>query len=363
MKILVLCEDYPNPNGGISMMFVHTRNVEYAKHHKITVLNFRANEKYEIDGIEVITERDYKERGDKYDLVIAHAANLKHHYKFLKNNKPDKIVFVFHGHEVLNINKTYPAPYSYVKDSAIKRILQNAYDKYKCRVWRKFFTKNQDKCTFIFVSEWMKNQFEKWVMPTGFFTDKVFITYNGISEIFEKNSYDIDSEKIYDSITVRGNLDGSKYCVDLVCDIARANPSMKFCLIGRGAFFNHFPKPDNVEWINSGMKHKEIAEYLDKSKCALMPTKTDAQGLMACEMASYGIPLITSDIDVCHEIFDDFTNVAFIKNDDISNFSEVYCDLVGNYKGAVKNSKYYKTNTIQNELDIIANIVGGGSDK
>ena len=34
-----------------------------------------------------------------------------------------------------------------------------------------------------------------------------------------------------------------------------------------------------------------------------MPTRADAQGVMACEMATFGIPLITSNIDVCKEVF------------------------------------------------------------
>ena len=43
MKILVLCADYPDLNGGISLNYVHTRNVSYITKWKVdvTVLNFR----------------------------------------------------------------------------------------------------------------------------------------------------------------------------------------------------------------------------------------------------------------------------------------------------------------------------------
>ena len=44
--------------------------------------------------------------------------------------------------------------------------------------------------------------------------------------------------------------------------------------------------------------------------------RADAQGVMACEMATFGIPLITSNIDVCKEVFEGFENVAFIDNND-----------------------------------------------
>ena len=47
-----------------------------------------------------------------------------------------------------------------------------------------------------------------------------------------------------------------------------------------------------------------------------MPTRTDAQGLMMCEMAAFGIPLITSNIPVCHvpAILKYTRNVYYIGN-------------------------------------------------
>jgi hypothetical protein len=45
-----------------------------------------------------------------------------------------------------------------------------------------------------------------------------------------------------------------------------------------------------------------------------MPTKLDAQGVMMCEMAYYGIPILVSDLPVCREMLNDFDNVKFIDN-------------------------------------------------
>lgn len=53
---------------------------------------------------------------------------------------------------------------------------------------------------------------------------------------------------------------------------------------------------------------------LNSYKYALMPTRLDAQGVMMCEMAVYGIPTIVSDIAVCHEMLDSYPNVLFIDN-------------------------------------------------
>ena len=59
-----------------------------------------------------------------------------------------------------------------------------------------------------------------------------------------------------------------------------------------------------------------------------MPTRTDAQGLMMCEMASIGIPLITSDIPVCHESLGNFNNVAMINNENYNlNLEEILNSL------------------------------------
>ena len=86
-----------------------------------------------------------------------------------------------------------------------------------------------------------------------------------------------------------------------------------------------------------------------------MPTRTDAQGLMACEMASFGIPLITSNIPVCHEIFDDFKNVLFINNDEHINLKS----LIKGFKTdkVVKNSKYFQENTCAHEIEIFKEIL------
>lgn len=80
---------YNNPsfgyNGNVALMYVHTRNLYYAeKGYDVVVLNFRATKGYCFQGIPVITINDYKNSKDKYQLLIVHAANLKHHYRFLK---------------------------------------------------------------------------------------------------------------------------------------------------------------------------------------------------------------------------------------------------------------------------------------
>lgn len=85
-----------------------------------------------------------------------------------------------------------------------------------------------------------------------------------------------------------------------------------------------------------------------------MLTRRDTQGVMSCELATYGIPLITSDIPVCHEIFDDFEHVYYLNND-LRNIDLLTLCLE---RVAVKrnNIKYYKfnyENTVKKEEEII----------
>ena len=171
--------------------------------------------------------------------------------------------------------------------------------------------------------------------------------------MFEKESYGKTAERKYDFIIIRGNLDGSKYGVDIATELARNNPQYRFLLIGKGQFYQHYARPDNLEWINN-----VIVQYMNQAKCALMPTRQDTQGLMTCEMATYGIPTITSDIPVCHEICDAFDNVKLIDN---SNTALDLTPLLDELQKGVpypKNPQYFAENTIGKEIALFEKLAG-----
>ena len=354
MRILVLVENYPNNDGGVSLMYVHTRNKYYVNNGlNVQVLNFSAKISYEKDGISVITKEEYKIKQEKYDILILHAANLKHHYQFLKQYGGNftKFIFFYHGHEILRINETYSKPYPYVSKSRIKSLLQNCYDSIKLSVWRKYLPKVKDKSYFVFVSKWMYDEFFKFTkIPEKLLEGKTFIAYNCVGELFEKESYDATAAKKYDFVTIRGMLDDSKYAVDIVNRLAFNTPEAKFVLVGKGEFFSHYKKAPNLEWCNRTMSHREIIDLLQQARYALMPTRTDAQGLMMCEMAALGIPVITSDIPVCHEVFDGFKGAFFIDNNDENRSLDSYLSLSVE---CGKDTRYFMKNTIGKELEII----------
>ena len=165
-KILVVVMAYPDNNGYVGLMYVHSRNLFYKKNgYSVTVLNFKAQEDYVYDGINVITYNTYCNYSGCYNICILHAANIRKHYIFLKKygNRFEHLIFFFHGHEVLKINEVYSKPYNYIRNNKIKEKGQDLYDTFKLNIWRKYFERNYKKIHFVFVSNWMYENFLKYV--------------------------------------------------------------------------------------------------------------------------------------------------------------------------------------------------------
>lgn len=359
-EILVLAQDYPNNNGGVSLMYIHVRNKYYSDHGiDVTVLNFEAKDNYEIDNIKVITEDTYRKKNSKYDIVIAHASNIRNHYRFLKKygKRFERMIFFFHGHEIVMINEVYPKPYDYMKQNGCLRInAQNFYDRLKLSLWHKYYPKVAYKSDFVFVSNCLHNEFQKYVkLADSDLCGNVNIINNSVGKMFEENSYKYEGEKQYDFITIRNNMDSSTYCIDLVCHLAENNPDFKFLIIGKGNIFKHINKPNNITWIDEFLHHREMLDYINKAKCALMLTRRDTQGVMSCELVTYGIPLITSDLPICREIFSDISNVAFIKNStEKVDLRQTYKELLS-IRNEQKVQKFSYQNTVKKEELLIVN--------
>lgn len=357
-KVLVLVSYYPNSKGGIALMYVHVRCQAYARQGiAVEVLNLSAQQEDLVDGIRVITLDQYRLLPvDAYDTLVLHAANVRQHLRFLKRfgDRFRRHIFFFHGHEVLRINAVYAKDYPYLHKGRLKLWLQDLYDTYKLRVWHRYFVNNAEKTIFVFVSQWMKDEFLKWTkVPPSLLAGRSHIIYNAINQVFESGRWDAQSSKDYDFITIRGTWDGAKYAVDVVNQLARLNPGLRFLLVGKGHFFQHYEKADNLELLETHLAPRDMLSYLNLARAALMPTRTDAQGLMMCEMASFGMPLVTSDIPVCQEVLGDFANVALIENDNPpDNLAQVLQNLEANYQGQI-NRKFFAQHTVDEEVRLL----------
>ncbi len=363
MKILELCGGYPDNNGSSALSYVKVRNHYYKEEgvKDIVVLNFSSPEgSYIMDDVKVISLKFYENYYSNmhFDLLVCHAPNLRNHYLFLRKYQKrfPVVVFFFHGHEVLSIKKEYPKPYPYLKGRVLKRFFSPLYDKLKFRVWNNYFSKQSDNVHLIFVSEWIRAKFEEYVgVKLVNLRAQNHLIYNGVSRRFEKDSYNVSTPKFYDFITIRSNIDDPKYAVDVVNNLAWKNPQYKFLLVGKGNFFSYKEKAKNIEQIERYLTPDEVVDLLNKTKCGLMPTKNDTQGIMACEMATFGMPLITSDIDVCKVVFEGFKNVAFISNNDYNlNLSAVVTKI---RPCSSKNDKFFYNNTIVKEVIFLKSLL------
>lgn len=364
MKILVLCSNYPDVEGKTGGMFFHVRNLYYQDNGaNVHVLNFSADQNYIKDGIDVFSFEYFENTlvYEDYDILICHAPHISHHYRFLKkySTKYKNIVFIFHGNEAFKTKVILPKEYSFMNNNNFYSTLKrNIKDEVKLYLWRKLFEKLAYKSQFVFVSNWMREQFYRFTkINRNLLIDRNHVIYNSIGKPFEENVYDKDKSKRYDFITIRNNLDGAKYGIDIVNNLAKSNTNYKFLIIGKGDFFKHVDKAKNIEIIQKELSHEEILNYLNESRIGLLPTLWDSQGLMTCEFVSFGIPTITSDIEICHEILGDFNNIEFIKNDDENlDLTNIYTKLLSKPID-YRNTKYFAANTSGKELELFKKIV------
>lgn len=361
MKVLVLCADYPNLSGRKAMNYVHVRNKYYKERGIIpVVVNFASTVCYVIDDIKVITYKHLKKSlstGVSYDCLICHAPNIRNHYRFLRKyqNRFKKLIFVFHGHEIVRVTEVYPSSYKYIKQTSFfVKFAQNVYDTIKLAIWRKYFPSIIDKSHFVFVSKTLYKDFRCYVGKIlKNYPSRIHIIPNSVGKTFADNRFDETCDKRYDFITIRNNMDSSVYCMDIITELARQNPQFSFLIIGRGSWFKYNEKPDNIVWVSEVLEHAQLLSYIDKSKFALMPTRRDSQGVMSCELLTYGIPVITSDIEVCKEITDGFSNYVLIENDpDIINLKNIYYGFERK-RTEKKEDKYLFRNTTELEVQLL----------
>lgn len=315
-KILIIVEDYPSEQKPYAMSYVHSRCLEYiSKGINIDVINFSSSGNYVFEGVMVNAYSDSIDCS-QYDVVVSHAPNIRNHvFNLLKHMSEIKsLVIYFHGHEVLYINDFYPKPYSWSSKNLTSKIFQSLYDRFKIIVLRFFLFHYKDKVKVIFVSDWMKSVTHQ-CFGTTLPNIRQYVINNPAHASFLKFKYTpvkLDEMKF---ITIRP-LDDSKYAIDLVVKVAKNNPQCQFDIYGRGDYFLHNDKPSNVNVINKFIHQNDLPLLLNNYSCALMPTRLDAQGVMVCEMASLGMPVITSNIEVCREIFTGFDNVILVGNND-----------------------------------------------
>lgn len=355
-NVYVLCQDYPSGQNKYAMAFIHPRVKVYQSNGIATkVISFSCKEDYVYDGVQVYTVNSgIKKLKESFEnILISHAPNLKNHIPFIfKIRKYVRhLILFFHGHEVLSTKDYYPRPYNFNKKAQKEYRLLRVYDLIKLPFMSlvlSYFLRSR-KCDLIFVSQWMVSAATKSLCLDFKSYPNVHIINNGINQFIKEGSYFFHNKKA-DFITIRP-LDQSKYAIDLVVSFAKSHPSSVFHIYGKGDYFKYNEKPDNIFVFSDFLLPKDIPIVLNSYKYALMPTRLDAQGVMMCEMVVHGIPTIVSDLEVCHEMLDDYSNVIYLDNE---NFDCSLCDI-SNLKSK-PNYKFSDENTIYKEIRLLQNI-------
>ncbi len=363
-KLLILSESYPSKDG-VDMAYVHSRALYYRKKGiGVEVICFKSKTDYLIDGVQVWSELGFKKAGNslhQYDLVISHAPNLKNHFRYLLQNQlqDQNLVFVIHGHEVLKKVDYYPLPFSRLPSGKYRvgEFVNRIYDFIKVKVLKFLFRRVRGpNVHLIFVSQWMRDHFCHNLQLEALEVNPISsVIPNPIHEILEQNKYESRGNKVADFVAIRP-FDNPKYCVDVIVETARRNPELTFHLYGKGSYFDYYEKPENLTVFNKFFAQSEIPEVLNQYRAAIMPTRLDSQGVMMCEMASYGIPIVVSNLDICHEMMDGFQNVHFIDNDNPDSRLKDFLQNL-DFQKASKSNKFLPGNTVEKELELFRQII------
>jgi hypothetical protein len=142
--------------------------------------------------------------------------------------------------------------------------------------------------------------------------------------------------------------DDSKYAIDMVVNFFKFNQDLNCDIYGNGLYPEKNVIPENVTFKKGFIIQSDIPDLLNTYDFAILPTRLDAQGVFACELATYGIPLIVNDIPIMREMLSEFQNVLFL---DDSSFSKPF-----NGHFLQSSSKVLKFNPdviVDLELDVI----------
>lgn len=355
MKVLVLSTTYPSKHDLYAMCFVHTRVRAYVERGlEVTVLSFNSKSDYVYEGIRVVTKLPFDI--SEFDVVVSHAPNLRQHIAFLlpKMNMIKNLVFVFHGHEVVKTYRYRDVAYEKMRPAFyfLHKLVRILYEDIKVVLMKRFIKSYINKnLRLIFVSKWLyRHTLANLKMRFTDIEGRYAIINNGIGQKFIPNKYDnIDAK--YDFICIRP-IDQPYRCVDQVVKLAELYPHFSFHIYGKGKYFEYYSKPANIAHFNHFIPNDEIPSILKQYRAAIMLTSCDTQGVMACEMATYGIPLVTSKISVAVQMLKEFKNVFFYDGAN-PNILEEALHYIGSNEEDIVN-KFSEENTTLREIAYIS---------
>ena len=376
-KILLITPSYPSPNNLYACRFVHSRVKEYINQGidvEVVICNqYNEMSNYEFEGVNVY-KTDYSQLRSilmfrKYDAILVHFFDEKIAYyletSYLKNTP---VVIWNHGADILYWNYKEINTQYFSKECDIPKERIKAFKK------RDYYVKkysNADNFYWIFVSEDEKRRAEQ--MHNITFKNSSVIPNLIDTELFQFKKKDPELRK--NVFLVRKFDNYNNYAIDIavltILELSRRKifNDMQFYICGEGNYYDELVLPiknfQNVHLIHNFLTHEKIKEYHDKCGIAFFPTRSDTQGVSTLEAASSGLAVVTSDIPVMHEYFDESLNIL-CKVEDYKSYADVIERIYNNPKEFSKISekvsqdtknKCDKTHTIDKEIQLIKNAI------
>ncbi|MBS1506738.1 MAG: N-acetyl sugar amidotransferase [Bacteroidetes bacterium] len=308
MKLLVISDDYPRPDLIYGDVFVHTRVLEYAKMHTVTVAGYRPglSQEYDfvLDGIPVVISNSFENfktiiLSFDPDVIIAHFINSAY-MEFLLDTKKPLITFI-HGYEATSWRRrlmNYKSPgawrylVSYIKSNrkqlaALRSFVADASQRPNSR--------------FVFVSKWIKEATEK---DLGLGIPASRIIPNGINTNLFSNAPKEEKDRL--KILLLRSFKAQNYANDIAIEAIQLLKEkdffneLEFFICGEGFLFEKLTQPireyPNVKLQNVFIENKTIPSLHSRYGIFLCPSRLDTQGVSMCEAMASGLVPITSPI-------------------------------------------------------------------
>lgn len=314
-KVLVVTPGYPKDNNIYNNVFIHSRVKKYIENGidvEVFYFDKENNTNYIYDDIfvEVGNHTRLKNKiiRTNWDKILIHFAYKKFMKTILEYRKDIKLIIWIHGVEGLGwyrrLFNISLKPIELIKFGGY--ILVNTK---QMLFMKKLIT--EENITFIFVSKWMKNIFEKDTKSINKIKD-----YKIIPNVVNEKNFSYKEKKESDRLNILSirPYESKKYANDIsvkaVLKLAKKDffKELSFSFFGKGKLFKSTLKPlkrfPNIHIYNKYLTAEEIKKEHDKHGIILIPTRQDAQGVSMCEAMSSGLVPITSNNTAIPEYVD-----------------------------------------------------------
>ena len=347
---LIITPSYPSEENKYLCGFVHARVKAYKKaglkFDLICAHGYLNTSKYSFEGINVLKTSFNDLRKillkKKYKKIFVHFFDDKYSNVFNACDLADTKLYLWvHGPETLywdwpRFTTPYFAPLPELNDG-------QRYMFQKNDTMIKSYNNNPN-VTWVFVSEWIKNQSEKLI-------NIKFNQYKVIPNYIDENNFTYIEKKVEQRnkiFFIRRFDNISKYAIDVniktILELSHREifDELEFNIYGTGDFYDTLIKPvknfKNVHLHREFYTQKEIADIHKNNGVALFATRYDAQGVSMCEAAMSGLAVVGSKNEAIEE---------FIPNDiGLLSETEDYVQYADVIERIYKDPIYFKNSSV-----------------